>query len=112
MHVLLTGKPPFTGRNDKEITKNIKYQPLRFANKIYSHISFEGTDLLRKMLTKNPVNRPSANHVLSHSWFKSFKSEVNVEDVNEALCSLKNFQASDTLKSAIRTFIATQLVSH
>lgn len=25
MHVLLTGRTPFSGRNDKEISKNIKY---------------------------------------------------------------------------------------
>ena len=35
-------------------------------------------DLVKKMLTINPGDRPSAEEILSHSWFASSKTDESV----------------------------------
>ena len=50
MYILLTGEPPFNGKNDDEIIKNVKTQSINYESKKLRHVSIEGKDLLKKFL--------------------------------------------------------------
>lgn len=69
LYLLLVGKHPFEGRNDRKIMENnimVKY-------KISKKISMGAQDVVRLMLTQDPELRPSARELLQHPWISSEK---------------------------------------
>lgn len=69
MYMMLSGTPPFNGSSRQEVMAKIKKGKFTFSGKIWTLISEEGKDLIKKMLTLDPARRPSCREVLSHPWF-------------------------------------------
>lgn len=67
--ILLCGYPPFNGRNNEEIIASVRRGKFDFSYESFQYVSEEAKDLLKKMLTKNPKKRISAENALSHPWF-------------------------------------------
>eukprot|EP00903_Cladosiphon_okamuranus_P008825 g8452.t1 len=70
MWVLLTGRHPFgVDLSEKEFARRVaEVEPdLKFLR----HVSPEGKDLVRRLLARNPEERPSAQQVLSHPWLRA-----------------------------------------
>ena len=61
LYILLCGKPPFDGENDDEILENVSKGLYKIQGAIWSRVSPEGTELIRKMLTFDPDKRVSAS---------------------------------------------------
>jgi calcium-dependent protein kinase len=60
MYVLLAGKPPFDGKDDKEILKKVKRGEI-FLNTIeWRKRSKECIDLVKKLMSKDPEKRATA----------------------------------------------------
>jgi serine/threonine protein kinase len=60
LHELAGGKPPFTGQNTQELlTKHLRNAPppLEAAGR---DVTTEFAELVRKMLSKNPAQRPQS----------------------------------------------------
>lgn len=74
MYMMLSGLPPFYGTNRKEVMAKISQGKFSFKSKIWTLISKEAKDLIEKMLTLNPEQRPSCKEILNHPWF--LKEEV------------------------------------
>ena len=68
LYILLCGKPPFDGDSDEEILKNVQKGLYKISGPIWSRISKEGVDLVKKMLSFDPEKRITAQHALSHAW--------------------------------------------
>lgn len=66
--ILLTGEPPFNGKNDLEIYNKIKNFEYYFSEK-WKYISDEAKDLVSHMLVPENI-RYDASEVLAHPWFK------------------------------------------
>jgi calcium-dependent protein kinase len=66
----LSGRPPFIGENDKEILEAVKLGVFSFSSKEWRSISNEAKDLIRQMLTFDPMKRISALDALNHEWIK------------------------------------------
>lgn len=113
LYILLSGYPPFPGKNDKEIMRNVMKGEYSLDGDEWKYISDEGKDLVRKMLTYDPHKRLNAKEVLEHRWFEKvlIKSIVNKEVIQHNLRNLKNFRAEQKLQQATFTFIASQLAS-
>lgn len=45
------------------------HAPLQFRKPIWTVISDQAKDLIKKMLVRNPIQRLSADGVIKHSWF-------------------------------------------
>ena len=60
MFILISGKPPFEGRDDKEILKKVKKGEVILTGVEWKKKSKECIDLVKKMLTKDPEKRFSA----------------------------------------------------
>jgi calcium-dependent protein kinase len=60
MYILLSGKPPFEGKDDKEILKKVKKGEIYVNTIEWRKRSKECIDLIKKMMNKDPEKRISA----------------------------------------------------
>lgn len=80
MYTMLSGLPPFYGTSRKEVMAKIKKGKFSFKSKFWNLISAEAKDLIEKMLTYNPEERPTCWQILNHSWFmKEDSAKINTE---------------------------------
>ena len=54
LFILLSGKPPFDGVNDQEITENVKIGSFKMSDKIWKDVSNDAKTLIKAMLAYNP----------------------------------------------------------
>ncbi|KAH6768460.1 phosphoenolpyruvate carboxylase kinase 1 [Perilla frutescens var. frutescens] len=71
LYIMLAGIPPFYGESAKEIFEAVLRANLRFPRSVFSSVSAEAKDLLRRMLCKDVSRRFSADQVLRHPWMTS-----------------------------------------
>jgi calcium-dependent protein kinase len=69
LYILLSGKAPFDGDDDHEITEQVKIGSYNLKGGVWEVISKSAKDLIRKMLTYNYKHRPTAREALNHEWF-------------------------------------------
>jgi calcium-dependent protein kinase len=113
LYILLCGYPPFNGKDDTEIMKNVIKGKYSFLGNNWLNISKEAKDLISKMLCYNAKDRISALDALNHVWLKSYK-EIDYKILNskaalESLTQLRKFKAGEKLKQVAMTFIVSQL---
>ena len=74
MYILLSGRPPFPGDNDREIMDNVAKGKYDLNHSPFDKVSDSAKDLIRKLLVMDPRSRISAQEALNHPWFKEKKS--------------------------------------
>ncbi len=97
MHVLLSGRPPFEGTCDDEITKKVRVGTYDLNIEELSKVSKDAKDLLKRMLTYDQEDRISADEALRHPWIKKVQEVVKKEIVVEALTNLKGYNVEKKL---------------
>jgi calcium-dependent protein kinase len=60
LYILLSGLPPFNGRNDTEIISSIKKGVFDFNNKVWNDISSHAKDLVQNLIKYDPKERLTA----------------------------------------------------
>ena len=101
MYILLTGYPPFTGKDNKTIMQKImrgeyKTEPLQKKCNACK-------DLLKKLLEKDINARIRADAALNHKWFDIYKSKeirIDIEDpkiIQKYINNLKNYKKSNNI---------------
>ena len=78
LYIILSGVPPFNGANDQEIMKNVKIGKFSFSDPCWSNVSDKAKDLIKKLLTYDIDQRPSAEEALKHPWI----TEMSVQAVD------------------------------
>jgi calcium-dependent protein kinase len=71
MYILLTGDPPFLGKNEEEVFYNILNTDLNLNHPKLKNISEECKDLISKLLEKKANKRMLASDALNHNFFKT-----------------------------------------
>jgi len=94
-YALLSAKPPFNGRSDKEIYYKIKHIDdkdggVQFPSPDWDAISLEAKDFIRKLLVKDVEQRPSAAALLDHPWIRNAKDDVAEEENDPPKSDTKN----------------------
>lgn len=108
MYFLLSGSPPFLGNNVEELYENIKSCKYKFDSKIWSSVSEEAIDLIKKMIQPDPNKRISAQDALNHKWIKNKKNKkmtINRETIPDLKNNLKRFLSKNLLQLAFDAFI-------
>lgn len=95
LYILLSGKPPFDGRDDREIVKRVKLGTYSLNGPEWKNLSKDGTDLIKKMLTYDPKQRISAEQALVHPWIKKKVFEkVDEKSTIACLNNLRGFRVN------------------
>lgn len=111
LYILLSGSPPFVGENDDEITRNIKKGKVSFSDKVWSAVSDQAKDLIKKLLVKDPAQRINAIEAHTDPWLKQFSDLKSRKSSSLVLDKIKNFNKTSKLKDALHTFILTQVMT-
>jgi len=111
-YIIMSGIPPFNGASDQEIMNNVKKGAVKFTDQCWSTISEKAKDFIKKLLTMDVAQRPSAEQALAHPWIQEMsKSNLDTNLVQGAFTNLKTFRADFKLKQATYAFIASQLLT-
>lgn len=112
LYILLCGYPPFNGENDSEILAKIKLGKFTFPEEEWEHVSDSAKDLIKKLLTFKPEERPTASVSLDHVWIKdNNKRKINPVLGKKCLNNMKKFHAGRKLHQAALTYIVNYLMT-
>lgn len=76
----------------------------------WSKVSDEAKNLIKKMLTKDPAQRISAEEAYNDPWIQKNASSQPLN--SKALDKLGKFHGKNKMKAAIMQFIATQVMTN
>lgn len=111
MYILLSGIPPFNGKDDIEIMEKVSSGKYSLSSAEFQAISAEAKDLIRKMLEYNPKTRISALDSINHDWFRKVmgtqEGEINIDNLK----NLKAFNSKSKLQAAIYFFIVNNMAT-
>lgn len=75
-YVMLTGRPPFYGRDNREILKKILKAKLTFPKgKKQPPLSTECKDFIKCLVKKDTTKRFDAGRALKHKWLKNVEND-------------------------------------
>lgn len=112
MYILLSGKPPFDGANDQEITDNVKIGTFHMKDKIWKDISQDAKSLIKAMLTFDPSQRVSAREALKHKWFENAPDvAINQDLMKESLKNLLSFNAIQKMQQATMSMMVQNMIT-
>ncbi|KAI3702984.1 hypothetical protein L6452_28738 [Arctium lappa] len=106
LYMLLTGVPPFYGEKEREIFDAILNADLDMENRPWPSISKNAKELVKKMLSVDPMNRPSAADVLKHEWLEENGVAVYNPRESVLLTQMKCFRGMNKFKKLAREVIA------
>ena len=115
MYIMLTGEPPFTGKNSQTIFKNILNTEPCFKDEKFSAFSKDLIDILKKCLCKDSSERPSAEELLKHSWFTAENEKihtVNDKQLKDCLLKMKEFKFDSSIHKFALKYILNNLLSY
>ena len=111
LYIILSGKPPFYGKNDQEILRSILAGHYSMKGVEWARISAEAKSLISLMLEFNPKYRISADDAMNHPWILGLANMKETDIDQISLANLQTFHAEMKLQYAILSFIAFQMVS-
>lgn len=98
LFILLSGRPPFGGENDKEILDSVRQGVFSFSGQEWKNISSDAKDFIKQMLMYDPNTRISAENALNHPWIKKqVHEQIDLSSTLNALNNLRNFRVSYSL---------------
>jgi len=110
MYIMLCGYPPFYGENDTDVLAKVRIGTFTFVQADWKHVSTDATELITKMLKKDPAQRFTAAQSLEHTWIRDKApkaTEFNLS--NNIMSNLRGFMSGNKLKRAALHVIATHL---
>ena len=96
LFIMLSGEPPFSGKDDAEILKKVSQGAFSFDKPRWKHVSAAAKDLICKLMEMDPTKRPSAADAMDHPWFEIKKSKVGADtDLRESLSNMRKFHVDE-----------------
>ncbi|MCQ2817976.1 MAG: protein kinase, partial [archaeon] len=106
LYILLSGDPPFNGKNDDIIYSKVAKMKFDFPEKKWKNISEEAKDLIKKMICPQK-ERLSASEALQHPWFNTC---VNLtKDISFNFTKFMDYANSIKLKKVVLNYIANNI---
>lgn len=110
MYILCCGRPPFGGKNDADIMKNILKAVVTFRGREWRNVSSSAKDMINQMMVRDPRKRITAEQALSHPFLQTASPRRNDVKLPETMIqNLKAFREVDRFKKAALHVIAQHL---
>lgn len=68
MFIMLSGRPPFPGKNNNEILQNVAKGSFDFSAPQWENISADAKDLITNLLKMSADERFTADEAFNHKW--------------------------------------------
>jgi calcium-dependent protein kinase len=68
MYIMLSGRPPFGGKNNNDILNNVLYGSYDYNAPVWQVISEDAKDLITKLLERQADVRLTAEEAFNHTW--------------------------------------------
>jgi len=104
-YVLMTGRPPFYGRGNKEILKKIVKCKLTFPQSV--KLSGEALSFITSLIKKRTEDRLTAEEALKHKFLTGDASDNAISE--SVLKQLGNYQSQCKLKKVLVRMLANQM---
>ena len=112
LYLMLSGLTPFTGRNDKEIMKNVEKAAIHLTGGVWDRISRDAKDIIAKMLQKDVNLRITAKSALNHPWLHTaINHPIDRNKSIQILDNLQSFHPQKSLEKVTLSLIASQLTT-
>eukprot|EP00392_Amoebophrya_sp_AT5.2_P004185 g4193.t1 len=109
-YIMLCGYPPFYGENDIDVLARVRLATFTFVQADWKNVTTDATELITKMLKKNPADRLTAKQALDHVWISQMAPKSQAISLSGNLVGpLTAFRNGNKLKKAALTVIATQI---
>ena len=108
-YLLLTGKPPFRGPDDRSTIHRIKTSEPDYSAPIWERLSPYALELVKNLLQKDPTKRWSAERALESPWFEKYRQELDKTGANleeDVIHSLTRFVSYGKMKKTALLVIA------
>ncbi|CAG9328081.1 unnamed protein product [Blepharisma stoltei] len=113
LYIMLSGYPPFNGTSEAAIFTKIKRGVFTFSGAEWAHISKEAKSIIKRMLTSNPIKRPTAKELINDPWIRDRTKNIIDDNIiqNDTLENISSFHANRKLQQATLAFIASHLMT-
>ena len=109
LYTMLCGHPPFCGNKENTIKSKILHSKLVFPSKEFKTVSTEAIEYIKKLLSYNPEDRPSAEEALNNKWLKSMINHGNNQLSEYIISNLIKFRTTLGLQKATVSFLTNQI---
>lgn len=111
MYIMLSGRPPFGGKNNNEILNNVMQGKFDFSASNWALVSDEAKDLISKLLERQADIRLTAQEAFNHPWIqrqrKRLENEVQIG--LEVVKNMQNYMETINFKRTTLTLIASRI---
>ena len=111
MYILLSGRPPFGGDDDREIMENVKKGKYDLESSPFNKVSKNAIDLIQKLLVMDVNKRITAQEALNHPWFKLQKAkelynQIKDENIIKKLVNnLKKYKRNSIIQETALAYL-------
>lgn len=111
MYIMLSGKPPFGGRSNKEIIDNVLKGGYSLSSTVWNGISKIAKDLIAKLLDRQADMRLTAEEAYNHPWIQQQKNKENqsIQVSKDVFVNMENYMNSVQLKRTTLSLIASRI---
>ena len=111
LYILLSGRPPFAGENDKEIMDRVATGKYDLQASPFNKVSKNCLDLIQKLLAMDPKKRLSAQEALNHPWLKDNRSKELYNQIKDEstlkklLANLKAYKRDSIIQETALAYL-------
>lgn len=82
LYLLLSGKVPFTGRNNVQVFENIQNDHVKFKSSLWLNVSDNCKEVIMGLLQKDPKKRLTLNQVITHPWLQPIERSIYKDGID------------------------------
>ena len=93
LYIMLSGRPPFKGNNDREILKKVMVGKYTLDGELWQKRSEAVKTMIQALLEKDPLKRITAKQALDHPWIQQKVHQTfDVQIAKDAFDNLRDFR--------------------